>query len=167
MKLIIFGAPGSGKGTQAQLVAHHFHLKHLSVGELLRHEAEHDKKLSLLLEEGDLVADKMSFQAVKKHLPSDQFLLDGFPRTAEQAELLDSITEIDAVLYLEVRHEEVIKRLLKRGRADDTREVIKHRLQIYHEETEAVLEHYKDKIVRINGNQSVDVVYEEICEKLL
>lgn len=174
MKFIILGPPGTGKGTQAKFLAHHYHLTHLSTGDLFR--AAYAKKTKLGMDaasywlKGNLVPDTLTFQIFEANLPADNFLLDGFPRTIPQAAWLAEKRAIDKVIYIDSSEKETIARLLKRatteGRKDDTPETIKTRLNVYKQQTAPLLNFYKDKLVRINGDQTVEEVSHEIIRKL-
>src|SRR2546428_9732681 len=156
---IIFGPPGSGKGTQAARIEAEFNLKHLSTGEILRAEVARGtpigKEAGRIMASGDLVPDGLIVDIVRARLPDAEagagVLLDGFPRTVRQAQALDAMLsdeghEADAVVALEVPEKELVERLLHRahleGRADDTREAITDRMHEYHKLTEAELDHY-------------------------
>ncbi|MFL5739662.1 MAG: adenylate kinase [Flavisolibacter sp.] len=161
--LILFGPPGSGKGTQSEKIVEKFGLIHLSTGNLLRQEISEKTPLGLeaknFMDKGQLVPDEvvigMIDSCLEKHADAKGFLFDGFPRTVAQAEALDKLlafkkTGICKVLALEVDEEELLKRLLKRGetsgRSDDTNdEVIRKRQMVYKKETEPVAEYYKQK----------------------
>ena len=177
--LILFGPPGSGKGTQSEKIVKQFGLVHLSTGDLLRREIAEKTPLgqeaSRVMEKGQLVPDEvvigMIDSCLDKHTQAKGFLFDGFPRTVAQAEALDKLlslkkTAISKVLALEVSEEELITRLLKRGetsnRPDDRDEaIIRKRYQVYKAETEAVGEHYKQlgKLEVIKGEGSVDEIF--------
>lgn len=177
--LILFGSPGSGKGTQSQKIIEHYGLVHLSTGDLLRREIAAKTPLGLeaarLMERGQLVPDEvvigMIDSSLEKNPNAKGFLFDGFPRTVAQAEALDKLlalkkTDIRKVLALNVSEEELIKRLLKRGetsaRPDDRDEsIIRKRLGIYKAETEVVGQHYKDleKFESLNGEGSVEEIF--------
>src|SRR5215204_1788334 len=169
--LILFGPPGSGKGTQSEKIVQKFGLKHLSTGDLLRREIAERTPLGVeaknFMDKGQLVPDEvvigMIDSCLDKHTEAKGFLFDGFPRTVAQAEALDKLLEfkktaITKVLALEVSEEELIKRLLKRGetsgRSDDTNEeIIRKRFTVYKKETAAVAGHYTElgKFETING----------------
>ncbi|HKV89361.1 MAG TPA: adenylate kinase [Candidatus Dormibacteraeota bacterium] len=183
---IIFGPPGSGKGTQAARIQDELHLKHLSTGDILRHEVAAGtplgKRVQRIMAAGDLVPDDAIVDVVRARLPQAEegpgVLLDGFPRTAGQARALDSMLRdeghrVDFVLALEVPEDVLIDRLLHRaaveGRADDTREAVTERMREYHKLTEAVLDHYRKHGVRveeIDGLGTPDEVFERIRARL-
>ncbi|HZH99959.1 MAG TPA: adenylate kinase, partial [Flavisolibacter sp.] len=177
--IILFGPPGSGKGTQSERIVDKYGLIHLSTGNLLRHEISEKTPLGLeaksLMDKGQLVPDEvvigMIDTCLEKHADSKGFLFDGFPRTVAQAEALDKLlalrkTSICKVLALEVSEEELVKRLIKRGetsgRSDDTDEtIIRKRYTVYKNDTEPVAEYYKEqeKLERIKGEGSVDDIF--------
>lgn len=179
---LIFGPPGSGKGTQAERVSAELHLAHLSTGEILRAEVARGSDLGREVERvmaaGDLVPDQLMDRLVEGRL--DQAarppgaLLDGYPRTVEQARALEAMlrergARVDFLVALEAPEEELVERLLKRaqseGRADDTREVIEERMREYHRLTEPVLDHYRSAGARIHPIDAVggvDQVFERI-----
>ena len=177
--LILFGPPGSGKGTQSQRLIEQYHLVHLSTGDMLRREIAAKTPLGTeaarLMERGQLVPDEvvigMIDTVLDKNPGAKGFLFDGFPRTVAQAEALDKLlalkkTSINKVLALDVSEEELVKRLLKRGetsdRPDDRDEsIIRKRFLVYKNETEAVGQHYKDlqKFEALNGEGSVDEIF--------
>ena len=179
---IIFGPPGSGKGTQAAKIEKEFGLKHLSTGDILRHEAAAGtpvgKEAARIMAAGDLVPDELIVDIVRRRLPEAEagagVLLDGFPRTLRQAQALDRMLDdeghkVDFVVALEVPERELVDRILHRaqveGRVDDTREAIAERMQEYHKLTEAVLDHYRRQgvqVEKIDGVGSPDEVFERI-----
>lgn len=180
--LILFGPPGSGKGTQSDRLVEKYGLVHLSTGNLLREEITQKTPLGLeaksFMDKGQLVPDEVVIGMVdsyfEKHKDAKGFLFDGFPRTAAQAKALDKLLElkktgIAAVLALEVTEEELVKRLLNRGktsgRSDDTHEeVIRKRFAVYSNETTPVAEHYKKskKFQSIKGEGTVDEIFGSI-----
>jgi adenylate kinase len=180
--LILFGPPGSGKGTQSERLVEKYKLVHLSTGNLLRSEITGKTPLGMeakhFIDKGQLVPDEVVIGMVDsffdKHADANGFLFDGFPRTKAQAEALDKLlslkkTEISSVLSLEVNEDELIKRLLNRGktsgRSDDTDEaVIRKRFDVYKKETSPVAEHYKKagKFKALEGEGTVD----EISDRL-
>jgi adenylate kinase len=180
--LILFGPPGSGKGTQSDKLVEKFKLIHLSTGNLLRSEIAEKTPLGMeakqFMDKGQLVPDEVVIGMVDsffdKHADANGFLFDGFPRTTAQATALDKLmalkkTEISVVLSLEVNEEELVKRLLNRGktsgRSDDTNEpVIRKRLDVYVKETSPVADHYKKagKFKVIQGEGTVDEIFERL-----
>jgi adenylate kinase len=184
--LILFGPPGSGKGTQSEKLTAKYSLKHLSTGDLLRHEISHQtplgKEAQNFMDKGQLVPDEVVIGMISSALDENPevkgFLFDGFPRTAAQAKALDNLLElknasIAAMLALEVSEEELVKRLLKRGetsgRSDDNNEgVIRARIVEYHNKTAVVADYYKqfEKVVMIKGEGTVDEIFERLCAEI-
>jgi adenylate kinase len=180
--LILFGPPGSGKGTQSEKIVEKFGLIHLSTGNLLRQEIADKTPLGLeaknFMDKGQLVPDEvvigMIDSSLEKHAGAKGFLFDGFPRTIAQAEALDKLlalkkTGICKVLALDVTEDELVKRLVKRGetsgRSDDTNEqVIRKRFSVYKNETEPVADYYKNhgKLEKIHGEGSVDEIFSKL-----
>jgi adenylate kinase len=179
---IIFGPPGSGKGTQAAKIEDAFRLKHMSTGDILRSEVARGTpigdEVGRIMAAGDLVPDELIVDIVRGRLPEAEagagVLLDGFPRTVGQAQALDNMLSdeghnIDFVVALDVPEAELIDRLLHRaqveGRPDDTRQAIEERMHEYHKLTEAVLDHYREQRVpveMVDGVGSPDQVFERI-----
>ena len=179
---IIFGPPGSGKGTQASQIEKEFHLVHLSTGDILRSEvkrgSEIGKEVARIMAAGDLVPDDVIVRIVRKRLPESEVgegvLLDGFPRTLEQARALDEMLaseghQVDFVIALEVPEDVLVERILHRaaieGRSDDTREAIAERMHEYHKLTEAVLDYYRRRgvrVIEVDGMGDPDAVFERI-----
>jgi adenylate kinase len=179
---IIFGPPGSGKGTQAARIEDEFHLKHLSTGAILRSEVAKGtptgKEAGRIMAAGDLVPDELIVEIVRRRLPEAEagagVLLDGFPRTVAQARALDVMLadeghRVDFVIALDVPESELVERILHRaeveGRADDTREAIAERMHEYRKLTAAVLDHYRKQGVRveeIDGRGTPDEVFERV-----
>lgn len=182
--LILFGPPGSGKGTQSDRLVVKYGLVHLSTGNLLREEITQKTPLGLeaknFMDKGQLVPDEVVIGMVDsyfdKHRGAKGFLFDGFPRTVAQAKALDKLldlkkTGIAAVLALEVSEEELVKRLLNRGktsgRSDDTNEeVIRKRFSVYINETTPVAEHYRraKRFQSIKGEGTVDQIFDLISD---
>ncbi len=187
MIIILFGPPGAGKGTQAQrLVAKH-NLKQLSTGDMLREAitegSELGKKASLIMDRGELVSDDIILSMIKDQLrksSSDGFIFDGFPRNLEQAKALDKILyelklRLDLVIEIVVNDEVLINRIENRAkesknvRSDDNEEVLKNRLNIYHESTEMIKPYYLEqkKLVKIDGMRSIEQVSSDIEGQLI
>jgi adenylate kinase len=184
--LILFGPPGSGKGTQSEKLIATYGLKHLSTGDLLRNEIAAKTPLGLeaksIMDKGQLVPDEvvigMISSALDANLLAKGFLFDGFPRTSAQAEALDNLlalkeAEINVMLALDVSEEELVKRLLKRGetsgRSDDTNEaVIRARITEYHNKTTAVADYYKkfDKVIMVKGEGTVDDIFTALSREI-
>lgn len=182
--LILFGPPGSGKGTQSERLVEKYGVVHLSTGNLLRAEIADKTPLGLeaksFIDKGQLVPDEVVIGMVDsyfdQHKEARGFLFDGFPRTVAQAKALDRLLElkktgIASVIALDVNEEELVKRLLKRGktsgRSDDTDEaVIRKRFSVYTKETTPVAEHYKKtrKFQSVKGEGSVDDIFDRLCE---
>ena len=153
--LIFLGAPGAGKGTQAELLSQSKSYLHLSTGELLRKEIEMNTALGIqvkdIMNRGELVSDELVLKIVRQNLVKDNsgWILDGYPRNLSQANSLNAVlTEInqplEVVFYLDIPEEILIKRLLLRGRKDDTEETIRTRVGIYKKNTEPLIQYFKD-----------------------
>jgi len=186
LNIILFGPPGSGKGTQSEKLIAQYGLKHLSTGDLLRSEIAAQTPLGIeakaIMDKGHLVPDEvvigMISSALEANPAANGFLFDGFPRTEAQSIALDGLlelknTEIALVLSLEVGEEELVKRLLHRGltsgRSDDTNEeVIRARIVEYHKKTSVVADYYKqfDKVKNIKGEGTVDEIFNALAEEV-
>ncbi|MCO5232549.1 MAG: adenylate kinase [Chitinophagales bacterium] len=179
LNLILFGPPGSGKGTQAQHLVEQYQLLHISTGDLLRSELKNETPLGLeakkFIDKGELVPDEVVIGMISQQLDLNigkvkGFIFDGFPRTKAQAEALDKLldfkgTAITQVLALDVSEDEVVERIVNRGKTsgrsdDNNKEIIKNRFNIYLKETTAVAEHYKefDKFTLIPGEGTIEEV---------
>jgi adenylate kinase len=184
--LILFGPPGSGKGTQSEKIIEKYGLLHLSTGDLLRSQIAHQTPLGLeakkLMDKGQLVPDEVVVGMISSALDVNPgakgFLFDGFPRTAAQAEALDKLLDlkgapISVMLALDVSEEELIKRILKRGetsgRSDDSdHDIIAARVAEYKNKTEAVADYYRrsDKVVMIPGEGSVEDIFDRLSTEI-
>ena len=185
LNIIIFGAPGSGKGTQSTLIKEKYNLLHLSTGELLREEIAADTELGRVadsyISKGQLVPDEMIVEILDKAIEEKEkrgnnngIILDGFPRTVAQAEALEKLIkkhnkDITVLLDLAVNEDELIERLVNRGktsgRSDDNPDTIKKRLEVYHEKTKPVNDYYKNqnKYTVIDGSGGVHNIFDRIC----
>lgn len=175
-RILFMGPPGSGKGTQAARLAEKMGMAHISTGDMLRaaitEGSELGRQVKETLDRGDLVNDELMLGLVKERLakPDAQqgFLLDGFPRTVAQAdalmEALQGDQALDAIVLLVVPEDELVKRALGRGRADDTEETIRHRLQVYDKQTKPVLAALEGKVPRrdVDGIGSVEEITKRI-----
>ena len=185
LNIIIFGAPGSGKGTQSDLIKKNFNLAHISTGDVLRQEMKNETELGKIakgyIEKGQLVPDDLICDMLDKVLGTLQdskgIIFDGFPRTIPQAEALENILakrgmEIAALLDLQVDDDELMKRLLERGkisgRSDDNEETIQSRLKVYHSQTAPLAEYYqnKGKRIEIKGVGSIEEIFNRIQDAL-
>jgi adenylate kinase len=159
--------PGGGKGTQGIRLADELGVEHISSGDVLRDEVARDTALGREVSEhmaaGRLAPDELVTRAVLPALEHrDGYVLDGYPRTLSQAQGLD----FDAVVYLDVPDEEVERRLLARGRDDDTPDVIAERLREYKEDTRPLVDHYRDVLMEIDGDRPEDEIAAELTERL-
>lgn len=186
INLILFGPPGSGKGTQAAKLVEKYSLLHISTGDLFRHEMGNDTPLGLeaksYIEKGELVPDSVTVGMLRNKVESNMevkgYIFDGFPRTIPQAEALDRLlaekgTAVSKLIMLDVEDDELVKRLLERGktsgRKDDSDEsIIRNRIEVYKEETSPVYDFYaaKDKAVKVNGIGSIDEIFGRLCAEI-
>lgn len=186
LNLVLFGAPGSGKGTQSEKIINNYGLHHISTGEVLRdhikRETELGKTAQKYISEGQLIPDELMISILDDVLEKEAkgkkgVIFDGFPRTIPQAEALNDLlkkrgTELSAVIGLEVPEEELVERMLNRGkmtgRADDNLETIKKRLDVYHNQTSPLRDHYmkQNKYLPINGSGNVDEIFRNISENI-
>jgi adenylate kinase len=183
--LILFGPPGAGKGTQAIKIAEKYGWVHVSTGDILRSEVSQGTTLGLkvkaVMEAGTLVSDELLIEIMEsvflKNKKAGGFVLDGFPRTLNQAKELDRMleklgTKVSLVLSLDVDEEELVKRLLNRaveqGRKDDTEEVIKNRLVQYHQHTMPLVEYYAsgNLLKELEGVGSVEDIFDSLCREI-
>lgn len=187
LNIVIFGAPGSGKGTQSDKLIEHYNLFHISTGDVLRDNIRRGTDLGKTakgyIDQGQLVPDELIIDILAQVLDenkdnaSEGVIFDGFPRTIPQAEALEQLladrgTKIDAVVGLEVPENELIKRILLRGqlsgRADDNEETARKRLEVYHKQTSPLKAYYEQqgKYRAINGLGSIDGIFDSICDTL-
>ena len=185
LNLIIFGPPGTGKGTQSANIVEKYHLIHLSTGDIMREEISNSTRIGLLakqyIDNGELVPDSVIFRHLYKranqHDAPRGFIFDGFPRNITQAKILDQFLEkkklpITMVICLNVDEEELFKRILHRGvhsnRSDDNEAVIRKRITVYNNQTLPLLDYYGSlgKLVFVNGMGTVSEVFAEICSRI-
>ncbi len=182
--LILFGPPGSGKGTQAIRLAEKYELMHISTGDLFRYEIGHRTPLGIkanqYIIQGQLVPDEITIGMLKNRVESERMskgiILDGFPRTIPQAEALDEYLAqkdqtISALIALQVEEEEIVNRIVERaatsGRPDDAdRSVIRNRIAVYHQETAPVFDYYHEteKAHRIDGMGDIEEVFQRLTD---
>jgi adenylate kinase len=182
VRLLLIGAPGSGKGTQAQRLASRFGIAHISSGDLLRQHIEQQtsigQQIGSYMQNGDLVPDRIVLDMLRKPVvaatQAGGYVLDGFPRTVEQAKASFDVAhalgvEVQAAVHLDVPREELVRRLLARGRgSDDTAAVIERRLRVYLEATVPLLQYYASRewMFAVDGSEPPDVVHEDIVARL-
>jgi adenylate kinase len=185
LNVIIFGAPGTGKGTQSLNIIEKYKLVHLSTGDILREEIKNGSQIGLnaksYIDAGQLVPDSviidLLFDRASKYADINGYIFDGFPRTTLQAEKLDETIEkdkapISLVLFLDVTEEELTKRIMLRsqisGRADDTEEVIKKRIEVYEAQTKPLLDYYRKqgKLIAVDGMGTIEEVFEKIVKEI-
>ena len=187
MIIILFGPPGAGKGTQAQILVERYNLKQLSTGDMLREaikeRSDLGKEAKAIMDRGELVSDEIILAMIKEKLENSEsqgFIFDGFPRNLEQARALDEILrklniELDLVIEIVVKDDVLISRIENRAReskdvrSDDNAEVLKKRLNVYHQSTEMIKPYYLDKkkLVKIDGMGSIEQVGKNIEKHLL
>ena len=183
LNIVIFGAPGSGKGTQSERIVEKYGINHISTGDVLRAEIKNGTELGKTakgyIDQGQLIPDELMIDILASVFDSFKdskgVIFDGFPRTIAQAEALKKMLaergqDVSIMLDLEVPEEELMVRLIKRskdsGRADDNEETIKKRLHVYHSQTAPLIDWYKNekKYQHINGLGSMEGIFAEICE---
>lgn len=182
MRLLIMGAPGSGKGTQSHAIAERYQIPAISTGNIFRTSVARGtplgRKIDKLLQTGNFVPDQLTEQVVAERLSEDDatngWLLDGYPRTMHQVNALDDfLTEgsqqLDAVIFLDVSEEKLVQRLLLRGklegREDDTAETIQRRMEVFEQETQPILRVYEERglLLQVNGDGRIEDVNERIA----
>lgn len=181
MRLVLVGPPGAGKGTQAVRLAERLEVPHISTGDLFRANLEPGAETPIGLEAksymdaGDLVPDSVTVTMVRERLADDDagkgFILDGFPRNLSQASALEQLLtergeDVDAVVEFKVPEDELVQRLLGRGRTDDTEDVIRRRQQVYRDETAPLLEHYRGRLVSIDAVGTVEQITDRVADAL-
>jgi adenylate kinase len=182
MRLLLIGAPGAGKGTQAERLAERFGIAHISSGDLLRQHVREQtsigRTIKSYVDQGDLVPDSVVLDMLRKPVvaavEAGGYVLDGVPRTVEQAQASFAVAqalgvEVQAAIHLDVPREELVRRLLSRRRgSEDTEAVIEHRLEVYLEKTVPLLAYYacRELMFAVDGAQSPDAVHEEIVTRL-
>jgi adenylate kinase len=172
VRIVLLGPPGAGKGTQAQKLSEKLGIPHVSTGDLFRKNISEKTPLGeeakRYLDAGDLVPSSLTNALVEDRIGDDDaadgFILDGFPRSVEQAKALHDMLEarnlqLDAVLEFQVSEEELLERLKERGREDDTEEVIHNRMKVYRDETEPLLEYYSDELKTVDAVGALDEVF--------
>ena len=183
LNIVIFGPPGSGKGTQSEKILQKYNLIHLSTGDILRNAIAKKTPLGIMakvyMDKGELVPDKDVIQMVinklDKYNDANGFIFDGFPRTQNQAEFLKELlkereTKINVMITLDVNHDELLKRLINRSKETDRSDdkdvsIIENRINIYKKQTAPIIEFYKDKnkYQSVDGIGTVDEIFERIC----
>ena len=179
MRLVILGPPGAGKGTQAELLSEALGIPHISTGDLFRANISQGTAVGIeakrYLDAGDLVPSEITVDMVRARVgepdASKGFILDGFPRSTEQADALKDIlsaldTSLDAVLSFVVDADVVVERMLARGRADDTEEVIRNRMAVYTKETAPLLAYYGDQVKNIDAVGDIQDVHQRVLSAL-
>jgi adenylate kinase len=180
---IFLGPPGSGKGTQAKVLAERLGIPHISLGDILRAEVKAGSPIGLRAKEfmnaGKLVPDELTIELTEKRISEADcrpgFIIDGFPRSGAQAEALDKMFQnkklaLEAVIYFHVSEEETVKRLLSRaqieGRADDNAEAIRTRFEVYEKSTRPLIDHYKKmgKLVEINAARTIEEIGRDLAK---
>ena len=185
MRIVLVGAPGSGKGTQATMLVERLKLPHISTGALLRNAAKRGTALGLqakaITDKGELVPDDIMSDMIEERLSRDDvangFILDGYPRNVSQAESLDAMLErlntpADEAIHIDIDPEQIIKRIARRaeveGRSDDTEETVRNRMRVYDEQTAPVADYYAERgiLTRVLGNGDKEEILQRILSVL-
>lgn len=179
MRLVLVGPPGAGKGTQAVLLSEKLGIPHISTGDLFRANIGEGTELGLeaksYMDAGNLVPTEITNRMVDARLDDadaqNGFLLDGFPRSVEQSDALKEMlakrgVKLDAVIEFQVDEDTVVERMLARGRADDTEDVIRNRMSVYRRETEPLIDYYKDILLPINAVGTVEEIHDRTMAAL-
>jgi adenylate kinase len=181
VRLVILGGPGSGKGTQLRRLCSHLPIPGISVGDMLRNAIASDTFLGMkakpYVEKGELVPDELMIQLMRLRLLQEDthqgWIMEGYPRTAFQAEELDFVLDdfgqkLDWAIYLQLDEAVTIERSLARSRHDDTLEIVQRRIQLFKERTIPILEYYepRQKLLKVNANQTPDAVEQEIIQQI-
>ena len=177
MKVILLGGPGAGKGTQAQFICDHFDIPQISTGDMLRAAVKAGtplgKQAKEIMDAGKLVPDEVILGLVRERIEEDDctkgFLFDGFPRTIPQAEgLRTEGVKVDHVVEISVDDDEIVRRLLARGRKDDSEPVIRNRLEVYSAETSPLIAYYEKRgvLATVDALGTVDEVYDRVRDAL-
>jgi adenylate kinase len=173
MRLAIIGIQGSGKGTQSKLIAKEFKLKRVSIGEIARKEAKSKSKqgkiLAKYVNKGLMAPNKIINELIMKNTPKENFIIDGFPRDKRQLKVADKVN-LEKVILVTLPKKEVYKRIKKRikleNRTDDQEKALETRLKLFYKYSPKIIKHFKDKIIKINGNQTRKKVFSDIKKAL-
>ena len=185
MRIVILGAPGSGKGTQAKMLVGHLGVPHISTGVLLRNAAKRGTELGLLaksiIDQGELVPDNIMSDMIEERLGRDDvangFILDGYPRNVPQAKSLDAMLDrlgrpVQEIIHIDVDPEQIIRRLAKRqeleGRVDDAETTVRNRMRVYAEQTAPVADYYEEsgRLTRVLGDGAKEEIFQRILSVL-
>lgn len=171
MFIVVYGVQGCGKGTQVELLSKKLAIPALGTGDILRnlakHETDQGRRIKAMLDEGTFLPDEEITAILKHALPKD-VILEGYPRSLNQAQLLDTIATVDVFISISLSDAEAIERMMKRGRSDDTPAAIQHRLDQFHTDEHQILYYYakQNKLITVNGDQSREALFSDICAVL-